>query len=762
MKNITPMPLDIKSSHFVGDQKSCENVFNDNLEHLEALEYLAKLYVITSFIRNNGKQFKKSTREHIIADCAAPPPVSGLPVMNLNDLASGNIPVSDILNHVSALKDQINLTVKNSIKKGIHLQFESICTNYQLDEFERRCIILLLANNTSRSFRDIVSRFGDVPADRTWGMSIGSLISIMEPEYRSQIMRRKYFSTDSKLICNNIVVIDSGYDKTRNILDVMVYLHERFVRFILGDNNTYDYGFDCISKEKASIRFNQVILDEKIKEDLLNLSKHFLAIHSSNKSKQFEEFYGYGTGLAFLFYGPSGTGKTMLAHALANELNRELISLKITNLDNYAVSWWDIVAYAFNEAKLYNAIIFFDECDDLLEKNSLGSRSLLIEIEKANCIAILATNKVAELDPSLDRRISMKVKFNLPDEKKREKIWNALIPPSIQISKDVDFSSLSKKYIFTGGLIKNTIFTAITKIISENGKHKPLLTAKDIEQAAAYQTQSMFKDLGEETVYHPERKIEHLPVKLQDKNKLTRMVAASKKLMDLDIGLKAILESPDIQTGIACVEAVAGELDFKIKLVDIGILLEEQKEKDKLLDYIKQSKIHLFEFIFQNSIGQRSIILIKDEKARFKNLLEKNKNNEDPDRIYSELLNAVHRFNGFLFLVTTDLEKYQAPFEFHHYMSIQFPSEEDQIQKWETYIKNNGSKEKVIVDVVERFPLHLNEIDQIAAHAMINAFIENDSGILNIKDVQDVIKKYKQVGKAPLLFGAEKLGKEAV
>jgi len=71
----------------------------------------------------------------------------------------------------------------------------------------------------------------------------------------------------------------------------------------------------------------------------------------------------------------------MLAHALANHLNMPLLSLNVDGLDNYM----------FREARLSNSIVFLDECDDLLREDSHDSRTFLIEIEKSQCITIMAT-----------------------------------------------------------------------------------------------------------------------------------------------------------------------------------------------------------------------------------------------------------------------------------------------------------------------------------------------------------------------------------
>ena len=211
----------------------------------------------------------------------------------------------------------------------------------------------------------------------------------------------------------------------------------------------------------------------------------------------------------------------------------------------------------------------------LLESGSRHSRTLLIELEKAKCITILATNRVIRLEPSLDRRISMKVPFSLPDERQREEIWRALIPPNVSVSKEVDFKRLAKDYVFSGGLIKNAIFMAITQALSRDGASGIVLSSHDIEEAARCQTRTMLNlnPFGE--TYSPRLSIHQLPLRPREKKMLYRFATAYRTFGGSKRGMRMVIASSDIQTAMDCVEAVAQECQLEIRRFDLSDLLQK-------------------------------------------------------------------------------------------------------------------------------------------------------------------------------------------
>jgi SpoVK/Ycf46/Vps4 family AAA+-type ATPase len=174
-----------------------------------------------------------------------------------------------------------------------------------------------------------------------------------------------------------------------------------------------------------------------------------------------------GKGLNVLFSGPSGTGKTLAAEIIANELKLDLYKIDLSCVvSKYIGETEKNLAKIFQEAEASNAILFFDEADALFGKRSEVKDShdryanieinyLLQKMEEHEGIAILASNFRKNIDEAFTRRMHFSVEFPFPDEHYRLKIWRNIFPDATPISRDIDFEFLAKKIKISGGNIKN-------------------------------------------------------------------------------------------------------------------------------------------------------------------------------------------------------------------------------------------------------------------------------------------------------------------
>jgi SpoVK/Ycf46/Vps4 family AAA+-type ATPase len=174
-----------------------------------------------------------------------------------------------------------------------------------------------------------------------------------------------------------------------------------------------------------------------------------------------------GRGLNVMFAGPSGTGKTMAAEVIANELGLDLYKIDLSQVvSKYIGETEKNLDRIFTAAEDANAILFFDEADALFGKRSdvkdahdryanIEVGYLLQKMEEYEGIAILATNLRGHMDDAFVRRLQFIVEFPMPDEIYRQRIWEAMFPHETPLGNDVDFQVLARDIRVTGGSIKN-------------------------------------------------------------------------------------------------------------------------------------------------------------------------------------------------------------------------------------------------------------------------------------------------------------------
>jgi len=179
-----------------------------------------------------------------------------------------------------------------------------------------------------------------------------------------------------------------------------------------------------------------------------------------------------GKGLCVLFFGLSGTGKTLAVEVMARELQLEAFKIDLsTVVSKYIGETEKNLSKVFQEAETSNAILFFDEADALFGKRSevkdahdryanIEINYLLQRMEEFDGLVILATNLRKNIDEAFFRRMHFAVEFPMPDESHRYRIWKQHLPESAPVAGDIDFDFLSKRINLAGGNIKNVVVNA--------------------------------------------------------------------------------------------------------------------------------------------------------------------------------------------------------------------------------------------------------------------------------------------------------------
>lgn len=188
----------------------------------------------------------------------------------------------------------------------------------------------------------------------------------------------------------------------------------------------------------------------------------------------------YGLGISALFYGDSGTGKTMAAEVLAGAIGVDLIKIDLSTVVNkYIGETEKNLSRIFDLAAADAGVLFFDEADALFGKRSEAKDAhdrhanievsyLLQRLESYPGLVVLATNNRSHLDDAFSRRLTFITRFSFPDAALRERMWRAIWPPQLRLAADIDFARLARKAEITGANIRNSALLA-TWLAREEG-----------------------------------------------------------------------------------------------------------------------------------------------------------------------------------------------------------------------------------------------------------------------------------------------------
>ena len=222
--------------------------------------------------------------------------------------------------------------------------------------------------------------------------------------------------------------------------------------------------------------FDDIILPDRVREEVMNV-----ADYAKNSRIVFEDWglgktHKYSKQIGINLWGEPGTGKTMVAHAIANHLGRKILIVNYADIESkYVGETPKNIRKVFEAGKATGSILFFDEADAILSRRVTNMSSatdvsvnqtrsvMLMLMNEYQDFIIFATNFISNFDPAFMRRIAVHVKFELPDLKCRTLLWAKYIPDKmpLQMAKDELCADLAGKFEgLSGGDISNAVLNA--------------------------------------------------------------------------------------------------------------------------------------------------------------------------------------------------------------------------------------------------------------------------------------------------------------
>ncbi|AEA63677.1 AAA family ATPase [Burkholderia gladioli] len=218
---------------------------------------------------------------------------------------------------------------------------------------------------------------------------------------------------------------------------------------------------------RTRYRFDDIVLPDETRDWLLEVLHYARNRHQVVEGWGFDAKHLASRNLSVLFHGPSGTGKTMAASIIANELNLGLFRIDLASIvSKYIGETEKQLAQLFDQAEAMNVVLFFDEAEGLFAKRTdtrdahdryanLQTGYLLQRIETYQGIVILSTNLLQNIDKAFLRRFRFIVEYPFPSEAQRLALWRNAFPAATPLGDDLDFALLAERAPLSGGNINN-------------------------------------------------------------------------------------------------------------------------------------------------------------------------------------------------------------------------------------------------------------------------------------------------------------------
>ena len=271
---------------------------------------------------------------------------------------------------------------------------------------------------------------------------------------------------------------------------------QRCVRLVSAASEVATEGLSGFAERiTPTFRLSQVVLPDECKSQLFEIIANVRHASRVLDEWKFGTTLPYGRGVGAMLHGPSGTGKTMAAFAIARELRKPILRFDASKiLSRWLGDSQKAMERIFRDAERTGCAILVDEADAFLHRRSDGSRGssshekysdmelsyLLTRLEAFSGLVLLTTNLRQNVDPGFVRRLRFIVEFPRPDAQARATIWKKCLPADSHALRREDFEMLGRRVELTGGHIRQISLRAA---FIAAGRGAERITIDDVDEA---------------------------------------------------------------------------------------------------------------------------------------------------------------------------------------------------------------------------------------------------------------------------------------
>ena len=506
------------------------------------------------------------------------------------------------------------------------------------------------------------------------GPTVDLVLALWTRGLAERVAGRARFVDTAPLVANHLVTLArDGLDPASSLLDAMVRLPGRMVGELLGqpaEGLEEDAGARLVSGGQG---LDRVVLGPAHEA----LVRGLLAARRPGPP-----------ATVVLLAGPSGVGKSMLAHAIAGAMGLAVLEVEPLRFLDLRHAPGERLAALLREARLRQAAVLLDDCDAMLRGRDLGGALTglwLSALDRFEGTVLLTTSRPALLDEALDRRVFLRIDLPVPDVALRRRLWQqSLGDAGIELAEP-ELEHLSLRYDLAGGQVRNAVAVAGALAMGRSRA----AGATEVDEAARLQVRRRPSPHAEDPaglltlddlVLPPtvRAQIEEVLSAARNRTRVLREWGFAERL-SRGLGIGALFDGEPGTGKTQCAEILAAELGMPLHRVNVAQVLDK---------YVGETEKNLAR-VFGEARAAGSLLLFDEADALFATRVNVESGQDRHANLeINLLLQLMERHEGIVVLTTNLKQGIDKAFERRIGWKVHFPFPDasDRERIWRTLL----------------------------------------------------------------------------